>query len=286
MSGYRWSQHRDTMEGGEPSTMEIAVTGALGVLGQSVVSAVTAGAHRPRSIDIRTGPGVDVQADLRYYDETVRALDGVDAIIHLAAHPKPIADNPGAVYHDNTAIGFNVLRAMGEIGIGKVVVASSINAIGGEFSEIATYDGFPVTFNQRTQARDEYSFSKWILEEQVRYAGRVYGSRHSIVCLRIHAVQSREIQADAYRRSPDRGRRNLWGYSPPTETATALVRAAERPLPGMHFGYLVSTTNALLVDTRELLQQHFPDTACTAEIQGTRGLFDTAFAESELGWKA
>lgn len=266
--------------------MEIAVTGALGVLGQAVTSAVTAAGHRPRRIDIKPGPGVDVHADLRHYEETVRAVAGADAVIHLAAHPKPLADRPGVVYHDNTAIGFNVLSATAEAGVAKVVVASSINAIGGEFSEITKYDRFPVGFGQGTQARDEYSFSKWILEEQVRYAGRVHANLESIVCLRIHAVQPREVQARAYRRSPDRGRRNLWGYSPPPETAAAIVRAAELPLPGVHFGYLVSTTNALLADTRELLRQHFPETPCAAEIRGTRGLFDTAFAESELGWEA
>lgn len=266
--------------------MEIAVTGARGLLGQWVARAVMDSGHRTRGVDAIEGTGVDVRADLRDFTATTAALAGVDAVIHLAAHPKPVDGRPVVVYNDNTTIGFNVLSAVAELGIAKVVVASSINAIGGEFSPIGDYDHFPVRFGQASQARDEYSFSKWILEQQVEYFGRLLGDRCSLVCLRMHAVQPREVQQRAYERSPDRGRRNLWGYSPPKESAAALVRAAEVPLPGAHFGYLVATNNAMLVDTRELLRAHFPATPCDERLQGTQGLFDTSFAQSELGWSA
>ncbi|WP_168211914.1 NAD-dependent epimerase/dehydratase family protein [Ruania zhangjianzhongii] len=265
--------------------MEIAVTGAGGRLGHEVSRAVVRAGHQPRRIDVSAG-GADIRADLRNFDEAVSALADADAVIHLAAHPKPLPDRTSVVYNDNTTIAFNVLAAVTELGIPKAVVISSINAIGGEFSEIVRYDRFPVGFGQLSQARDEYSFSKWVLEQQVEYFGRVQGEPSSLVCLRVHAVQPREVQERAYRVSPARGRRNLWGYSPPEETAVAIVRAAERPLPGVHFGYLVSTHNAMGIDTRELLRTDFPDTPCDQSIQGTRGLFDTSFAEAELSWQS
>ncbi|MBZ2197936.1 NAD-dependent epimerase/dehydratase family protein [Occultella gossypii] len=265
-------------------SLEIAVTGAAGVLGRYVVRAVTAAGHRPRTIDVRADSGVDVRADLRDYEAAARALERADAVVHLAAHPKPVADRPGMVYAENTTMSFNVLSAAADLGIAKVVVASSINAIGGEFSEIAGYDRFPVDFEQASQARDEYSLSKWVMEQQVRYFGRIHGDDRSMVCLRIHAVQPREVQLGAYERSPDRGRRNLWGYSPPEQTAAALVRACAAPLPGVHFGYLVATDNAMHADPRELVRRHWPDTPCDGRLTGVRGLFDTSFAEAELGW--
>lgn len=265
--------------------MEIAVTGAGGRLGHEVNRALVQAGHRPKRIDVSTG-GVDVRADLRHFAEAASALAGADAVIHLAAHPKPLPDRTSVVYNDNTTIAFNVLSAVIELAIPKAVVISSINAIGGEFSEIGSYDRFPVGFGQRSQARDEYSFSKWVLEQQVEYFGRVQPEQSSLVCLRVHAVQPREVQESAYRASPARGRRNLWGYSPPEETAAAIVRAAERPLPGVHFGHLVSTQNAMGIDTRELLRTDFPDTPCDESIQGTRGLFDTSFAETALSWQS
>ena len=266
--------------------MEIAVTGALGVLGQHVTGAVKAAGHALRTIDMRDALELDVRADLRRHDQAVRALEGADAVIHLAGHPKPINDRPGVVCTENTTISFNVLSAALSLAVPKVVVASSINAVGGEFSEIERYDRFPVDTSQTCQARDDYSLSKWLLEQQVRYMGRVHGDKRSIVALRVHAVQPREVQEAAYLRSPDRGRRNLWGYSPPEPTAQAFVRACELPLPGAHIAYLVSTQNAMLTDARELVRAHWPDTPCGERIRGSAGLFDTSFAETELGWEA
>ena len=266
--------------------MEIAVTGAAGRLGQEVSRAVARAGHRPRRIDRSDGTETDVSADLRHLDETAAVLADVDAVIHLAAHPKPLPDRTSVVYNDNTTIAFNVLATVTELGIPKAVVISSINAIGGEFSEIHHYDRFPVDFEQASQARDEYSFSKWVLEQQVEYFARLRGDQCSLVCLRVHAVQPREVQERAYLASPARGRRNLWGYSPPEATAAAIVRAAERPLPGVHFGYLVSTQNAMGVDSRELLRTAFPDTPCAESLRGTRGLFDTSFAETALSWQS
>lgn len=266
--------------------MEIAVTGALGVLGQYVTNAVTAAGHTLRTIDVRDADSVDVHADLRSYDETARAVQGADAVIHLAAHPKPVDDHPGLVYADNTTASFNVLTAALSLGVGKVVAASSTNAIGGEFSEIAHYDRFPVDVRQGTQARDEYSLSKWVLEEQVRHMGRIYGRARSVIALRVHAVQRRAVQEDAYRRSPDRGRRNLWGYSPPEPTARAFIRACEAPLPGAHIAFLVSRENAMRTDARELVRAHWPDAPFDDRLSGAAGLYDTSFAEVEMGWNA
>lgn len=266
--------------------MLIAVTGALGRLGRRVSEAVVAAGHQVRGIDMRDGPGLGRVADLRDRDATLASLVDADAVIHLAAHPKPIAESPGTVYVENTTIAFHVLSAATELGIAKMVVASSINAIGGEFSEIDHYERFPVDLRQPSQARDEYSLSKWVLEEQVRAFGRINGDAHSYVCLRIHAVQTREFQGAVYTRNPARGRRNLWGYSPPEETAAALVRACEVPLPGVHLGYLVAHDNAMLADPHELVRPFWPDTPRDERLTGTSGFFDLSFAEAELGWDA
>lgn len=266
--------------------MEIAVTGAQGVLGHHVTRAVRTAGHAVRAIDLRDEPGLDVHADLRRYDEAEAAVRGADAVIHLAAHPKPVEGRPGLVYTENTTMSFNVLTAALAGGVRAVVVASSINAIGGEFSEIDRYDRFPVDTRQGTAARDEYSLSKWVLEEQVRHLGRVYGQDRSVIALRVHAVQPREVQESAYLRSPARGRRNLWGYSPPEPTARAFVRACEVSPPGAHVAFLVSRENAMRTDARELVRTHWPDTPYDDRLSGAAGLYDTSFAEAELGWDA
>lgn len=266
--------------------MRIAVTGALGSLGRWVSRSVREAGHTLRSIDVRDGSDGSLSVDLRDFDATVEALHGADAVVHLAAHPNPIEDRAVVVYNENTTISFNVLSAAVQVGITRLVVASSINAVGGEFSEVRRYDKFPVQVSTPTQARDEYSFSKWVLERQVEYFGRLCGTRLSIVCLRLHAVQPREVQCRAYLQSPDRGRRNLWGYSPPRASADALVRALEVCPPGVHFGYLVSTRHAMDCDVRELIAEHYPGTPCDASIVGDAGLFDTSFAQTVLGWSS
>src|SRR5258706_16391666 len=98
-------------------SMEIAVTGGSGRLGQVVIDRLLKAGHRIRSLDRVAASGqpdpgkqtlrrVDVDLnDLRALTDAVR---GCEAVIHLAAFPGPFGYLPGQVYVNNTVSSYNV----------------------------------------------------------------------------------------------------------------------------------------------------------------------------------
>ena len=114
--------------------MRILVTGATGFLGAHLVPRLLAEGHQVRGIG-RTKPGPAlkgaefIQADLKDADAVGRALDGVDAVYHLAGlvsfDPKD-ARKMYALHVDATR---SLLGQLRERKIGRLILASTSGAI-------------------------------------------------------------------------------------------------------------------------------------------------------------
>src|SRR5256885_4220519 len=98
--------------------MAIVVTGASGKTGRAVVTDLVAHGYQVRAVDIAGAPGdrgklADVgaplvRADLTDFGDTVDALTGVDAVVHLAAIPAPGLVTDARTFTSNTAMNSNV----------------------------------------------------------------------------------------------------------------------------------------------------------------------------------
>ena len=130
--------------------------------------------------------------DTRDYANLAEGLRGCDALVHLAAHRSPLTQPDTVVYNDNTISSYNALSAAAALGISRVCLASSVNALGGAFSRRARYDYFPLDEDHPTYAEDPYSLSKWVLECQADAFARRYLTMQ-IASLRFHwLMESRE----------------------------------------------------------------------------------------------
>jgi len=112
---------------------------------------------------------------------------GMQAVVHLAAIRHPSLAPGQEIFRVNCAGTYNVYRAAADEGIQRVVVASSINALGYYFG--AKSFGLcylPLDEAHPTCTTDPYSFSKQILEAIADYFWRREGI--SGVCLRLPAV--------------------------------------------------------------------------------------------------
>jgi nucleoside-diphosphate-sugar epimerase len=114
-------------------------------------------------------------------------MEGVDAVVHLAALIHPGAGPAHRIFQINAAGSFNVYQAAADAGIKRVVSASSINALGFNFGvKPSTIHYLPIDEAHPNCTTDAYSFCKEVLEQAAAYFWRRDGI--SGVCLRFPYV--------------------------------------------------------------------------------------------------
>jgi UDP-glucose 4-epimerase len=274
--------------------MRIAVTGSAGRLGRAVVDLAVAQGHRVVGIDLPGHPGapsvtasaVHRTADVRHYDQLRAAIDGCDALIHLAAHIRP-GDQPDHVVHnDNVTGSFNALSAVAGSGIHRVCLASSVNAIGGAYSRRPRYDYFPVDEQHPTYSEDPYGLSKWVAEQQADAFARRYPDM-AIGSLRIHGVKD---VRPVTRCLPDPARfdldaRHLWGYVLLAAAAAACLQTLRAPFSGHEVFYIAAPDTSVDVASESLRRGFYPQVPVRDELVGNQGFFNCGKAQRVLGWR-
>jgi UDP-glucose 4-epimerase len=269
--------------------MRIAVTGARGRVGSAVVDAALRDGHsvvgidRPESTADRAHPRLDdVDADVTSYDDVEHAVQDCDALIHLAAYVSPNG-HPDYEVHNNNVVGsYNALSVAARLGISKVCLASSINAIGGYYSRNPRYDYFPVDELHPTYNEDPYSLSKRICEEQADSFARRYESM-TISTLRFHAVVPTRGAATRTRQFEGENKQ-LWGYTTLDAASRACLLAVSADFTGHETFYVVAPRTTLETPSLALAGEYFPEVPIVGDLSGTRGFFDCRKAEVMLGW--
>jgi len=271
--------------------MRIGITGGSGRVGSAVIELALAQGHSVVSID-RVPPKQDaaaaditfVQANVTNYTDFEHALQGCDALIHLAAIPSP-GGLPDHEVHNNNVVGsYNALSAAARLGISRVCQASSINATGAVYSRQPHYDYFPLDEQHPTYNEDPYSLSKWICEQQADSFARRYETM-MIASLRFHWVLPGRITAVEYSHHlGDATVKHLWGYTRSAAAAQACLRSLTADYRGHEVFYIVAPDTMVDTPSLELKQQHFPDVAVRGDLSGNRSFFNSAKAVRLLGW--
>jgi GDP-D-mannose 3',5'-epimerase len=122
--------------------MKTVVTGAAGFIGANLVRRLLGLGRDIRCVDnISRGKSTNLEglpvdivyADLRLYDQALKAVDGATVVYHLAARVGSIDFLHGSskaeleALQSNLAIDVNVFRACREVGVKKIVYASSVS---------------------------------------------------------------------------------------------------------------------------------------------------------------
>ena len=148
--------------------MKILITGCSGNVGRVALSHLQNQGHEIRAIDLTDPevPGLDFRtADLMDAKSLDIHCEGMDAILHLAGIPGPALPATD-LFTLNCAGTFNVYHAAANTGISRIVVASSIHAIGFFFGpKPFELSNLPVQEDHPKFTTDSYSFSKQITEE-------------------------------------------------------------------------------------------------------------------------
>lgn len=272
--------------------MKIAVTGGTGRVGSAVIGLALSQGHSLVSID-RVAPAEGVlppevkfiQADITDYEAFRNAMDGCDALVHMAAIASPNGHANYVVHNNNVTGSYNALRAAVEVGIKRICQASSINAIGGAYSRAPKYDYFPVDEKHPTYAEDPYSLSKWICEIQAEAIVRRFEDV-VISSLRFHGVVPPGVKVTKRTEVKEPwAAKHLWGYTSSEASASACLLSLTADFKGAEAFYIVAPETMMAIPSLELAKQFFPDVPVTGDLSGGRSFFDSTKAERLLGWK-
>jgi UDP-glucose 4-epimerase len=161
--------------------MLVLVTGGSGFIGSHVVDSLIAAGHAPRIYDLRESPYHPnvpaVVADLDDLDELCAALDGCDAVLHLAASAdvNEVLADPVEAERRNARGTLHVLEAARRAGVGRVVYASTIWA----------YSDTPAECHDETLPLHPpahlYTATKLAGELYCHAYGELYGLEHTVL---------------------------------------------------------------------------------------------------------
>lgn len=161
--------------------MRVMVTGGAGYIGSVVTEELLRAAHQVVVYDdLSKGhrwavpdEAALVVADLLDGGALRRALRGVEAVVHMAAVSLVGASmtDPAGYYRGNVVAGLELLEAMREGGVGRLVFSSTA-AVYGEPA------GQPISEDEEVRPQSPYGETKAVMEGALRWYGRAYGLRH------------------------------------------------------------------------------------------------------------
>lgn len=270
--------------------MKIVVTGGSGLTGGFVVEHLAAHGYEVLSVD-RVKPARPIVpykfADFEDLGQVYGCLSGADAVIHLAALPRPTFDTSEVVFRTNVMATFNVLEAAATLGIRRVVYASSKSVYGYPFF----YNRFapqyiPIDEGHPQVPQDPYGLSKQVGE--VLAEGFTRRANMSIVSLRLSWIQTPESfkeQLMSLWDDPAAGASNLWGYVDARDAAQAFRLALEAGIQG-HEAFIIAAPNTFMkTPTVDLVRQFYPESRISESLEGNTALLSSAKATHVLGYQ-
>lgn len=271
--------------------MRIVVTGSSGLLGRHVAAATAAAGHEVVGMDTAPPPAGSawshVAADATDFGAVMQIVRACDAVVHIAAIPRPTGRAAEEVFRINTSAAYNVVEAAVLNGIPRVVYASSMSVLGYPFFERpVTPDYLPLDSAHPPAPQDAYALSKWLGEETVDAAVRRAGI--AAVSIRMPWIQTAETfprDVVARRARAALVARDLWGYLDARDAGAAFLAAVERPIEGHKRLYISAADTFMEVETAELVRAAYPNAVLKRPLAGYETVFDLSEAETILGWK-
>lgn len=274
------------------SIQRVCVTGAAGMTGAVTVAAMLEAGYavvatdtvaRPAAADGWDGDVRYTRADLTDYGQTVDVLDGCDAVVHLANIPAPGLVTAARTLEANTTMNGHVFLAGRQVGLQRVVWASSETTLGLDFSPANPPLYAPVDEDHFPHPTSTYALSKVLSEVQAEHVARWSGTAH--VALRLSNVIPTERYATFPHDWTDPARRmfNLWSYIDVRDAAGACAAGLAADVAGARSYVIAATDSAMPTPSAELMAAHFPAVDVRG-VEGNASLLSGARAQRELAF--
>ena len=275
----------------------VCVTGAGGMTGSATVLRLLADGYHVVGADIAPQPPdlpprwslptfQYVECDLTDYGDTVDLLGGVDSVVHLANIPAPGLRPPARTMNVNMAMNSNVFLAAAQLGLERVVWASSETTLGLNFDDGNPPRYLPVDEAHSPYPTSTYALSKVLAETAARHVAAWSGI--PFVGLRLSNVIRPEAYADFPKAWADPSQRqfNLWSYIDVRDAAGACSAALTADVEGADELIIASPETTMPIPTRELVERHYPTVEVRRELGEHESLLSSSRAREVLGFTA
>jgi nucleoside-diphosphate-sugar epimerase len=268
---------------------QIVVTGGSGKAGRAVVHDLVDHGYDVVNVDVvpaNVPEAPFLRADLTDLGETIEALRGADAVVHLAAIPAPRIRTVERTFEINMLSTYNVFSAATLLGLERVVWASSETVLGLPFGrrharnllDPAAAPGHhpepeyvPIDEAHPLRPHSSYSLSKILGEEMARQFAR--WSHIPFIGLRFSAIR----EPAEYASFPDTwsdahlGEWNVWGYVDARDVGQACRLGLTVDLARAEVFIIAAGDTASDRPNSEILAECFP----SVELRPGTGDFDT-----------
>ncbi|MDH3306685.1 MAG: NAD(P)-dependent oxidoreductase [Acidimicrobiia bacterium] len=252
----------------------IVVTGGSGKAGKAVVRDLVEAGYRVVNVDVaatRDPDAPDLIADLTDLGQTWEVLKSADAVVHLAAVPAPNILPDGETFRINTLSTYNVFSVAVELGLEKVVWASSETLLGIPFER---HDPSYAPLDEQAPPWPEFHYALAKLMGEVLADQFARWSGIPFVSLRYSNVMD---EAD-YARFPGFWDKplvrawNLWGYVDARDVARCTRLALEGTTTGHEVFLVAADDSCMTTPSADLMADVYPDVEYRAN---GRGEFET-----------
>jgi nucleoside-diphosphate-sugar epimerase len=270
----------------------VVVTGGSGKAGRAVVRDLVETGHDVLNVDMvppRDVVGGFLRADLTDLGEAIEAVRGADSVVHLAAIPAPGIRTVAETFHINTASTYNVFSAATQVGLERVVWASSETVLGLPFGtrharnlldasaepgHVPEPDYVPIDELHPRRPHSGYSLSKVLGEEMAVEFARWSGM--PFIGLRFSAIRERTEYDDFPNTwdDPHAGEWNAWGYVDARDVAQACRLSIAADVSGAEVFIIAAADTNSTRPNAELLDACFP----AVPVRGPLGDHDTLLA--------
>jgi UDP-glucose 4-epimerase len=273
--------------------MRVVVTGGSGRAGTFTVRELAAAGHEVVNLDIarppRDLPGDFVQLDLTDAGEVYDVFSQLrpTGVCHLAANPSPTGFPRHQTFENNVVSTNLVMQAAGDVGVSRLVYASSEMATGWLTTDELP-PRFPFDETERVDSPNAYALSKYLGEVIADSMVRRYGAM-SICSLRINNL----ILPDGYdvlqfrRDNFPEGGVNFWSYIDVRDIATAFRAGLEGEIEGHEVFLIAAADTCLETPIQDAVARLYGPGARFAPDHGPhQSVFDCRKIRERLGWTA
>jgi nucleoside-diphosphate-sugar epimerase len=272
----------------------------MGMIGRWMVKRLLEAGHTIRTLDRAAQPKDQtwehLPGDIRDLPLVRRAVQGTEAVVHLAAIPFDVPNSEDTILSTNLQGTWNVLLGCAEAGVKRVIYFSSINALGHAEATPNPAMYLPVDDEVPHYTARAYNTSKHLGEELCQAFANLHGitaiSLRPTAVLQPHDGRERWWDFMPEDRKAFWSTKDFWSYVDVRDVCEAAYLGLTAPVEGHQAFLLAADDSSAKLPTAEIVDKYYPNLAWPKVSKEEylasdpfRSLLDCSKARRMLGWQ-